>query len=283
MTFNALRIGQIIAACLRFGDGVHLSADTVDDYHVHVPLCGSARSRTGRMEPVLATSQQAMVFSPNAPAEAIWSDGCTQICLTFARHAVRHELEAMLDQPIVRPIEFAPAMSLTSESGKAWTTALDLLEQHTHGRSGVLDHPLATTNLTNLLIDNLLFAQPHNYSTALSQPEALSVPCTVRKAMELLQSHPERPWTTATLAREVAVSARGLQAGFHRSTGVPPMRYLREIRLEHVHSNLLIAARDSTTVSQVARRWGFLYLGRFAGAYREKFGETPSETLRRRP
>ena len=34
------------------------------------------------------------------------------------------------------------------------------------------------------------------------------------------------------------------------------------------------------TVSEVAYRWGFTHLGRFAGAYRERFGETPSQTLR---
>jgi len=59
------------------------------------------------------------------------------------------------------------------------------------------------------------------------------------------------------------------------------MRYLRELRLERVHADLLGAAWESATVSQIARRWGFLYLGRFAASYREKFGRTPSETLHR--
>jgi transcriptional regulator GlxA family with amidase domain len=103
----------------------------------------------------------------------------------------------------------------------------------------------------------------------------------VRQAIELLHNHPEKPWTTATLAREVAVSARSLQEGFHRGTGVPPMRYLRDVRLDRVHTDLLAAAWESTTVAHIAHRWGFLYLGRFAANYREKFGETPSETLRR--
>jgi AraC-like DNA-binding protein len=33
-------------------------------------------------------------------------------------------------------------------------------------------------------------------------------------------------------------------------------------------------------VSHIAGRWGFMYLSRFAAAYREKFGESPSQTLR---
>jgi len=34
------------------------------------------------------------------------------------------------------------------------------------------------------------------------------------------------------------------------------------------------------TVSAVAHRWGFAHLGRFASAYRARFGESPSVTLR---
>jgi AraC-like DNA-binding protein len=33
-------------------------------------------------------------------------------------------------------------------------------------------------------------------------------------------------------------------------------------------------------VGEVAYRWGFTHLDRFAGAYAKRFGETPSATLR---
>jgi AraC-like DNA-binding protein len=58
------------------------------------------------------------------------------------------------------------------------------------------------------------------------------------------------------------------------------MRYLRDVRLHRVHADLISADADSETVAHIARRWGFLYLGRFAATYREKFGQTPSDTLR---
>jgi AraC-like DNA-binding protein len=58
------------------------------------------------------------------------------------------------------------------------------------------------------------------------------------------------------------------------------MVYLREVRLNRVHDELLSAAPDDVTVSVVASRWGFLHHGRFAEAYRRKFGCSPSATLR---
>ena len=37
---------------------------------------------------------------------------------------------------------------------------------------------------------------------------------------------------------------------------------------------------SAPTVAELAARWGFAHPGRFAVAYRAKFGHSPSETLR---
>jgi TolB-like protein len=44
----------------------------------------------------------------------------------------------------------------------------------------------------------------------------------------------------------------------------------------------LLRARPQDTVSAIAARFGFNHFARFAGAYRQRYGETPSATLRRR-
>ena len=54
-------------------------------------------------------------------------------------------------------------------------------------------------------------------------------------------------------------------------------------RLEAVRGALLAADPGRSTVADVAMRFGFWELGRFAGAYRARFGELPSATLRRWP
>jgi transcriptional regulator GlxA family with amidase domain len=59
------------------------------------------------------------------------------------------------------------------------------------------------------------------------------------------------------------------------------MAYLRALRLEKVRDTLSAAEPGSVSVTEVAARWGFVHLGRFAGAYSRAFGERPSETLRR--
>lgn len=59
------------------------------------------------------------------------------------------------------------------------------------------------------------------------------------------------------------------------------MTYLRDDRLRRARETLLAAAPGATTVGAVASGLGLLHLGRFAAAYRNAFGEAPSDTLNR--
>ena len=82
------------------------------------------------------------------------------------------------------------------------------------------------------------------------------------------------------LAAEVGVSVRALHAGFRSKTDLGPMSYLRRVRLARAHADLLRADPATTTVSTVARRWGFAHLGRFSATYAQRYEQLPSSTLR---
>jgi AraC-like DNA-binding protein len=217
---------------------------------------------------------------PGEPAAIDWSGGCGQFCLMFPRVLLQQDLEAMLDRPLGKPLVFAEAMEVSTDTGQSWLDMLWLIDRQARYPHGLLDHPLAAAHVAQALAAGLLLAQPHNYTDALAGPRRAAALQAVCEAVELIRAHPEHPWTTASLARRVAVSARSLQEGFARSYGVPPSVYLRSVRLDHARAELQAADPHTTTVAHVAGRWGFLYLSRFAAAYREKFGENPSATLR---
>jgi transcriptional regulator GlxA family with amidase domain len=65
--------------------------------------------------------------------------------------------------------------------------------------------------------------------------------------------------------------------------GLSPVTYLIRLRLHRVRQALLAANEGTTTVSTEALNWGFWHFGEFSRAYRECFGELPSDTLRHRP
>jgi transcriptional regulator GlxA family with amidase domain len=79
------------------------------------------------------------------------------------------------------------------------------------------------------------------------------------------------------------VSERTLEYAFKEIMGLAPMAYLIPVRLHRARRALLAATHGSTTVAAVALDWGFWHFGEFSRAYRECFGELPSDTLRRKP
>jgi AraC-like DNA-binding protein len=99
----------------------------------------------------------------------------------------------------------------------------------------------------------------------------------------LLTERPSYPWSVGELAQSVHLSVRALQQAFSRSVGMSPMSYLRQVRLTQAHRELSNGSPEEFTVREVAERWGFVHHGRFAAAYRSRFGETPRQTLRGRP
>ncbi|PXY28641.1 helix-turn-helix transcriptional regulator [Prauserella flavalba] len=100
-------------------------------------------------------------------------------------------------------------------------------------------------------------------------------------AVDLIEAGPERPHTAGSLAAAAGVGTRALQGGFRRQLGMTPTEYLRDARLRRVREELLALDPQVGAVARVARRWGFRHLGRFSGWYRDRFGESPAQTLRR--
>ena len=84
------------------------------------------------------------------------------------------------------------------------------------------------------------------------------------------------------LCKVAGVSERTLEYAFKAVLGLTPMAYLIRLRLHRVRQALLVAPPGSTTVSAEALRWGFWHFGEFSRAYKDCFGELPSETLLRR-
>ena len=105
----------------------------------------------------------------------------------------------------------------------------------------------------------------------------------VKVAEDYALSHTDDPVYVSDLCRVAAVSERTLEYAFKEEMGLAPITYLIRLRLHRVRQALLAATHGSTTVSAEALNWGFWHFGEFSRAYKECFGELPSDTLRRKP
>jgi AraC-like DNA-binding protein len=105
----------------------------------------------------------------------------------------------------------------------------------------------------------------------------------VRMAEDHALSHIGEPLYVSDLCRVAQVSERTLEYAFKEVMGMTPVTYLIRVRLHRVRQALLAATQGTTTVSAEALNWGFWHFGEFSRAYRDCFGELPSDTLRRDP
>jgi len=106
------------------------------------------------------------------------------------------------------------------------------------------------------------------------------LPRSVRRALDAMHANVGHPWRIAELAEVAGVSARTLQRQFLSFLGKTPGDVLRDIGFERARRDLLRGALGEK-VMDVAARSGFPHYGRFSVAYRRRYGETPSQTLRR--
>jgi AraC-like DNA-binding protein len=104
----------------------------------------------------------------------------------------------------------------------------------------------------------------------------------LRRALDYVQAHAREPIGTPEIAAAAGLSPRGLQQSLRRHLDQTPGDLLRSVRLDGALDELRRAERDETSVADIARGWGFGHLGRFSAAYRSRFGELPSDTLRTR-
>ena len=280
LQLNALSIGQVTLGYMRFQNAVRIETAEARNYHIDIPTSGRATMRAGLGSPVYGTQRTAGVFMPGRPVELDCAEYFSQVSLMIPRDQLQLELQMLIGEDVAQPLEFGAELDVTLPGGQAVLQAVRLIDDVSAQQNGPLSHSLAIQRLEQVLLHTLLFSQRHNHSAALTRPSPATGTRPVSHAVELLHSDPARAWTVAELATEVSASVRSLQEGFRRSLSTTPMTYLRHIRLEKVHEELVAATPDMTSVSEVAARWGFVHFGRFAAAYRSAFVELPSDTLR---
>ncbi|WP_079175433.1 AraC family transcriptional regulator [Streptomyces malaysiense] len=141
---------------------------------------------------------------------------------------------------------------------------------------------LGMRHFENALVDSILDVQPHSWSSAIADRGPAILPNSLRRATNFCAEHANEPISVSDIAQAARVSVRTLREGFRAHLGTSPLAYLRSVRLDHAHRDLVAVARGQAagTVTDIACRWGFTHLGRFSADYRRAYGQSPSQTLR---
>jgi len=94
----------------------------------------------------------------------------------------------------------------------------------------------------------------------------------VGRALALMHTEPNRPWTADDLAREAGLSRSAFAERFTALIGQPPMRYLTNWRMQVASRKL----RDGEPISRIAFDVGYESEAAFSRAFRRERGLPPA-------
>jgi AraC-like DNA-binding protein len=279
---DVVRIGPVTVGEISYGSDVHLRiGDLESAYHVLVPLTGSLQSRH-RGAYVVADPTRAAVYRPIGDIDVFWAGNCRLLSVKIERAALERELDAALDRQVVTPLPLGASFDLAEGPGRSWAALVRLLHSELRGPGGLGAQPRLAGRWRDLVVSGLALTVEHPYGEEPAGLQGPRRPRPVKRTLDAMHAEPWRPYTAGDLAAIAGVGVRVLQESFRTHVGMSPMAYLRRLRLDGVHAELMRADPWQASVSEVAFRWGFTHLGRFAGAYRTRFGVSPSATLRNR-
>lgn len=279
---TASQIGSLSVGQLSYGCEVKVTVGGQDEsYGVSVPRVGPLVVSTGRSE-FMATPRAASVGVPvgerTITGFAESSERLTM--LKFDRRTLEIELGRLLGTDRSGVIHFSPLLDLRKGRGAEWwqfarTLLGSLDDPHT-----LTGSPIIAAQISSMIMTGLLLSTDHQYREALETRALRPTPAVIRRAVTFIEENAQRPITVPDIAAAVGASVRTLHRGFNEHLSSSPSSYLARVRMDAAHWELTLGNPQTTSVTQVATKWGFLHHGRFAGNYREVYGRSPSETLR---
>lgn len=281
-SLHGVRLRDVSLLHVDLGTAATLDVPSMGPYFaVHMPINGRAvcthDGATFEVDP-----NNALVTSPGMSLTMRLAYDSPQLVVRIEQESLERHLTRMLGGRLHHGIVFEPEMDLTTEASMRWTGALQLLHTEVFYPDSLVARGQGIGSLEELLMSTLLLLQPSNHDAHLVLPAPQTGRRVVREALDYIEAHLRDTVTMADIARGVHMSIRAVQQGFRDELGTTPMLYLRDRRLERAREDLTDGLpSDGVTVTEVAQRWGFHHLGGFAGLYRTRWGESPSETLRR--
>jgi len=279
---NLVRLHETAINFLAYGAHVEIDPGYLGHFYLaQIPVAGHAQVQCGAQQ-ILSDVQTATLLSPGTPTRMHWHEDCAQVLLWIQKEAIEQRFALLSGRDRGGPLSFDPALPQHAGLSSPWSQAvLDLARNFDQHGTHWLQFPAAVASMEDYLLRTLLLLQPHTYTGLLARSVEPARPRHMQRVIDYVHANAETPLTVADLAQVACVSIRALEEGFRRHLNTTPVGYLRDVRLNGVRQALIAAAgADQASITDIAYRFGFTHLGRFAAYYKKRFGVSPSATLR---
>ncbi|MBE1283992.1 MAG: helix-turn-helix domain-containing protein [Rhodobacteraceae bacterium] len=267
---------------IRYGADVEIEPGELGSFYlIQIPIAGHAEIRNG-IDVVETGTGVASVLNPHRHTAMRWHAGCEQVLLQIDRDRLHDVAERIACTSLQSPVRFQAQIDCRSEEMRGWLrkfrSAVSAVDKGGLLRS---ENRLSQAVVEDELIAGFLYSQPSNIAPLLDQPRLTAPSPYVKRAQQFMRAHLEDAVTITDVAGAVGTSPRNLQLAFRECLEMTPLEYLRLLRLNRARF-LLQEAPPHETIAQIAGESGFGHLSRFSAQYTARFGETPSQTRKRR-
>ena len=245
-------------------------------YRQQLALHGGAEIRIDGIQREV-TLDETPVIPPNASLFYDFPANYEQVVLRVDASALTNKLAAMTGATPRRKLEFEPVTRVDALASLQRLLRFFMSELDTLGPEMP---PVMLAELEQTLIASFLCSNPNNYSYLLNGTPRSATSWQVRRVEEYIEAYWQKPITIEALAQVASTSARSIFHHFKQSRGHSPMEFVKEVRLRHARE-MLIRPDTNTSVTTTAFACGFGNLGHFARDYVSRYGERPSDTLKR--
>ena len=201
------------------------------------------------------------------------------LSMTVRPAALTGKLAAIVGDLRFGPLHFDPAVNASAPQSKRWERLVRFVSAEFDNPSSLMS-PIVQSELQQVMMTSFLLANSNNYSGLLLGEPVAPAPRQVRIAEQFIEANWDQPITIEALVAATNVSARSLFYSFKARRGYSPMDFVKRVRLGRARQKLS-RPDPETSVTTVAFECGFGNPGHFARDYHDRFGERPSETLRR--
>lgn len=284
-TANSIDIGDVAIGSLRYRTAVRVDTPPYASwYQLNVTTTGTLRTLVGERL-VEVTPSRAAVYGPDVDtAFSGFERPTVMIAIKLKRDVVERRARDLLPAEMSRddPVALSPTLDVAHGAGCTWLALARRVAEATR-RHGPLDERVAAHYSDRLVTGLVVCGMQEQLARAARAGDlpVISPETAIDRAREAIEAAHGAPLGLETLATLSGVTGRALQQAFRQAHDMTPMQFQLGVRLDRVRAELAVATPATASVADVATRHGFAHLGRFAGSYAARFGERPSETLRR--
>jgi len=252
---------------LQFDSPLSISSEQLQSVNILFPISGTLRTPTTRGD-AQVTSGYAKIDSPGGRVEVEWDTCSTSMVTRIPIDTLTRHCQQLYEIDISKGIRFESVIDLARYPGASLHNLLATIVLEAENTGSLLNKGVSARQFQELLITALLHGQPHSFSDEIRRGVHTIRAFYIKRATEYIHENIQEVITLADLVNASGVSLRTLQAGFSRHYNMGQAR-----------EELIAANHLTTTVAEIAAKWGFYNPCSFASNYKKQFGESPSATL----